>query len=185
MAQKLATLFEEQQRALLKVDEDDFFDVNVALVEEASDHDTAVIVVATQKPYIMFRDALQDHGVDMDEVHFVDCIVKTLTNKKVPEADDVLYLKRTDELRNISTAVFTKAQSTGQKAVLVIDSLKALLAAHDTSDVTAFIQDIEERLDTTEMNLVLFYEGHDVEEEIGQELYDIVDNVIFLRGDDA
>lgn len=182
MDNKLDRVFENHHRSLLKVDEDNFFEVNVSLVEEATNRDTAVIYVATKKPYLLLKQALQEHGVDMDVVHFVDCIVKTITNEKLPDDDDVLYLKRTGDLKNISTAVSTKATHTSYTdAVLIIDSLAALLAAHGTDDVAQFITDIQERLDTTDMNLVLFDEGREVEDQIGHEIYDTVDNVLFLR----
>ncbi len=182
MMQEFETVFDEHH-SLLKVDEDGFFDVNVELVKEASNRDTAVIYVATKKPYLMLKNALQEHGVGMDAVHFVDCIVKTITNEKLPEDENVLYLKRTDDLRNIGTAISAKAQHTSHdKTILIIDSLAALLSVHPADKVAAFITDIQERLDTTEMNLVLFDEGRTVEDEVGQEIYDIVDNVLFLRG---
>jgi KaiC/GvpD/RAD55 family RecA-like ATPase len=184
MAQDLETVFEDNMRSLLKVEADGFFDVNVSLVEEATDRDTAVIYVAVKKPYLMLKKELKEQDIGMDVVYFVDCIVRTVTNEKLPQDDeDVLYLKRTDDLRNISTAVSTKAQHASHRdAVLIIDSLAALLATHSTDDVIDFIRDIQERMKTTEMNLVLFDEGRDVEDEIGQILYDIVDNVLFLRG---
>lgn len=183
MAQELSQVFENHHRSLLKVDEEEFVAVNVELVEAASSRDTAVIYVATKKPYLLLKKALREHGVDLGVVQFVDCVVRTITNEKLPDDDDVLYLKRTDDLRNIGTAVSAKAQQTSHtKTVLIIDSVAALLAAHPTEKVAAFINDIQERLDTTEMNLVLFDEGRLVEDEVGQELYATVDNVLFLRG---
>jgi KaiC/GvpD/RAD55 family RecA-like ATPase len=184
MGQKLAAIFENSQCSLLKVEEDQFFEVNVTLVEEASGHNTAVIYVATKKPYLMLKKELQQQGVKTDTVHFVDCIIKTVVNEKIPEEDDVLYLERTEDLRNISTAVSTKAQSMPERnAVLVIDSLAALFTSHSTKQVADFISDLQERLETIEMNLVLFDEGRAVEEKVGKEIYDIVDDVLFLRGD--
>lgn len=183
MEQAISAVFEDNNRSLLKVDDDDFFDVNVSLVEEASGRDTPVIYVATKRPYLMMRDALQENGVEHDIVHFVDCIVKTLTNEKVPEDEGVLYLNRTDDLSNISTAVSSIDISTGKKGtVLIIDSLAALLAAHPTEKVARFITDTQERVETTEMNLVLFDEGSSVEKEVGKEIYETIDNVLFLRG---
>lgn len=183
MREKLSEVFENHHRSLLKVDKEGFFDVNVELVEEASNRDTAIIYVATKKPYLMLKKALKENGVEHDALHFVDCIIKTITNEKLPDKDDnILYLKRTDDLRNISTAVSTVENTASKKkAVLIIDSLATLLAAHGTKDVARFITDIQERLNTTKMNLVLFDEGRDVEDKIGQEIYDVVDNVIFLR----
>lgn len=184
MAQGLSEIFENHRRSLVKVDEEDFFDVNVEIVEEASSRDIAVIYVATKKPYLHLKKALQERGVEQDVVHFVDCVVRTVTNEKLPgDDDDVLYLKRSDDLGNIATGISAKAKhASARQGVLVVDSLAALLAAHDTEDVARFIADIQERLETTEMNLVLFDEGRRVEEEIGQEIYEVVDNVIFLRG---
>lgn len=186
MAHELSDVFGDHRRSLLKVDAEDFFDVNVELVKEASSRATAVIYVATKQPYLQLKQALQEQDVEQDPVHFVDCIIKTVTNEKLPGDDDVLYLNRNADLRNISTGISIKAQHASEKrAVLIIDSLAALLAAQDTDAVAQFITDIQERLETTEMNLVLFDEGQTVEDMIGQEIYDVVDNVIFLRGRSA
>lgn len=182
MGEDLSAIFENHRRSLLKVSEENFFDVNVDIVEEASSRDVAVIYVATKKPYLHLKKALKEQDVDQDPVHFVDCIIRTVTNEKLPEDDDVLYLKRSDDLGNISTGISVKAQhASAKRAVLVIDSLAALLATHDTKDVARFIANVQERLETTEMNLVLFDEGRAVEDKIGKEIYDVVDTVIFLR----
>lgn len=183
MTQELSAVFENHHRSLLKVDEDEFLETTVSLVKEASERDITVIYVATKKPYVRLKDELEKQEVTMNSVHFVDCIIKTLTNRKVPEEENVLYLNRTDDLRNISTAISATANTRpGQNALLIIDSLEALLASHPTQHVARFLTDIQERLETTEMNLVLFDEGRIVEDEVGQEIYDVVDNVLFLRG---
>lgn len=181
---KLDEVFADEHRSLLKVDEDEFLDVNVSLVQKASEENAAIIYVATKRPYLLLKEELQDEGMSLRSVHFIDAVVETVTNLEIPEEEDVLYLKRTGSLQNISTAIFTKANSaSADSAVLVIDSLKALFSSHSTEQVAAFITGIQERLDTTEMNLVLFDEGRDVEDLVGEEMYDVVDTVIFLRGD--
>jgi archaellum biogenesis ATPase FlaH len=181
---KLGDVFEDEHRALVKVDEDAFFDVNVALVRQATEEEAAIIYVATKKPYLMLKKKLQDAGVSLRSIHFIDGVIETATNLEIPKEEDVLYLDRRSDLNNISTAVFTKAHAVAaDEAVLVIDSLKALLASHSAAQVADFITGIQERLETTEMNLVLFDEGRDVEELVGEEIYDVVDTVIFLRGD--
>lgn len=181
---KLDDVFEDHHRSLLKVDDDHFTDVNVSLVRKASEENAAIIYVATKKPYLVLKDELEEEGVSLRSIHFIDAVINTVTNLKVPREDGVLYLERTSNLQNISTAISTKANSTSSdNVVLVIDSLKALLAAHTTAKVAEFVKGIQERLDTMEMNLVLFDEGRAVEDRVGEEIYDVVDNVIFLRGD--
>lgn len=183
MGQELTDVFGGSHRSLLKVDDDQFLDINVSLVKEAVDRDITVIYVAAREPYLLLRDRLEEEGVELTEVHFVDCIIKTITNKKLPEQDGVIYLKRTDALRNISTAVSAEANTVQHRDILlIIDSLKALLVSHTAKEVARFLDDIRERLNTMEMNLVLFDEGREVENLIGKEIYNAVDNVLFLRG---
>lgn len=186
MKQELEAVFEDQHCSLLKVDEDRFFDINAEMVREAYERRRHVIYVAVEKPYLMLKKKLKEKGISSGRVHFVDAIIKTITNEELVEddKDKVLYLKKTGELRNISTAILSQARrASSSKKLLIIDSLEALLASHDDDKVKDFLLNIQEMLDTVEMNLVLFDEGREVEDAVGKEIYSMVDNVIFLRGE--
>ncbi len=182
MRQKLKDVFEDGNRSLLKIDDEQRLDVDAALVDLAHEKNTGIIFLCLEDTYLKVKKQLRDQELSETHVKYIDGITKIIVNKDVPQDDKVTYVKRTSNLQNISLSVSVAADFNNvDKVVLVIDSLLVLFMTHTEKQVVSFFEDLQQRMETLHLNLVLFDEGRALEDRIGEHLYATVDNTIFLR----
>ncbi len=170
---------------LLKVDARDYQAATVSLFKEAAENDMPVIYVATKRPYVHLADVLKKNHLSQDFIYVVDAITKTITDEGVVNRDNVTFLDSPQNLTNVSTAISLMANKLdSDHALLVIDSLEALLTYNVEQAVSGFLNDLNDRTDTLSLDLVLFKQEQ-TSEEIGSTLYSIVDKTMLISKEET
>lgn len=171
---------------LLKVSPSDYKSSSVSLFKQAAEQDIPIIYVATKRPYVHLNDLLKKNHLTEDTMYVVDAITKTITDEGVVDRDNTTFLDSPQNLTNVSTGVSLMADKLdADHALLVIDSLEALLTYNTERDVSRFLKDLNDRTTTLSLDLALFKQEQETAEEIGSTLYDIVDETIFLSQDET
>jgi archaellum biogenesis ATPase FlaH len=70
-------------------------------------------------------------------------------------------------------------------AIIIIDSLESLLTYNTEKDVSTLLEDLNNRTETLELDLVLFKQEQSIDEQIGSTLYPLVDEMVLLGEDEA
>lgn len=181
---QIRQLFKERsgaQTSLLKVDKSDYQAATISLLKTAADQDIPVIYVGAKRPYVHLRKLLQDNHISEDFIYVVDTITKTVTDEGIVEADNVRYLESPQNLTNVSTAISIMAEKAhADNALLLIDSLETMLTYNTERAVSTFLDDLNDRTKTLELDMALFKEEGSMDEQIGSSLYPIVDKIQLL-----
>ncbi len=171
---------------LLKVSAADYKTSTVELFKQAADNDRPIIYVATKRPYVHLHDLLKKNHLTEDGVYVVDTITKTITDEGVVDRENVTFLDSPQNLTNVGTAVsLTADRMDADEALLIVDSLSALLTYNTERDVSRFLQDLNDRTDTLSLDLALFKQDQKTAEQIGSTLRSIVDKTVFLSEDET
>lgn len=179
---EIQSVFESQPDGtvfLMKVTPGAYTALTVSLFEAASDRDMPIIYVGVKRPYVHLKKVLEDHGLPEEDIYVVDTITKTITDEGVVDVANARFLDSPRNLTNISTAISLMAETiTAENALLVIDSLEALLDYNTDTNVSRFLEDLNSRTQTLELDLILFKQEQSVDEQIGETLYPIVDELL-------
>lgn len=181
----LAPVFQPETNTLLKIGDARIADVVAALIGMADERQSSIIYVGVKESYLQIREAAMEQGVSADHARFVDCVIDTLPDSDIPKEKGVVYANRDESLPNIATSIATLVQDVREEqVVVVIDSLAACLDNHTADEVSSFLETLQEQSQTKDNSIVLFDEGDIVEEQIGAELFDAIDQTLFIEDTD-
>lgn len=171
---------------LLKISPSDYQRATVSLLKQAAERDVPIIYVGAKRPYVHLRKLLQANYISEDLVYVVDTITKTITDEGIVTSENVAYLDSPQNLTNVATSISVMAEKTdAESALLVIDSLETMLTYNSERDVSRFLDDLNDRTRTLELNLVLFKQDDSMDEQIGSTLYPIVDRILLVSKEET
>lgn len=171
---------------LLKVTAGDFQKATISLMKNAVEQDIPIIYVSVKRPYVHLERMLRDNGISKDSVYVIDTITKTITDAGVVEDGNVSYLDSPQNLTNVGTSISVMAEKMGaENALLIFDSLEALLTYNTERDVSRFLTDLNDRTQTLEFDLALFKQDDSMDKTLGASLYSIVDKFVLVSKDET
>lgn len=171
---------------LLKIAAEDYQAATISLLKNAADNDIPIIYVGAKRPYVHLKKLLKNNHLSEEFIYVVDTITKTITDEGIVETEHVSYLDSPQNLTNVATSISVMAGKTGaNNALLIIDSLETLLTYNPEREVSQFLDDLNGRTQTLELDLVLFKQDDSMDQKIGETLYPIVDNILLLSKEET
>lgn len=134
-------------------------------------------------PFGRVKESLGKLGVDRKENVFIDAITQRLGAKVEQGRDNIMYLNSPTNLTNIGAGISLAAEKAGERGMMVVDSLEALMTYNSANEVKWFLDNVRGRLETLGMRAILFHESD--KGDVGSEVLEHVDEVIVFEGDDA
>ena len=136
--------------------------------------------VAISKPYNYTLNLLGNKGIKTDNIHFIDCLTKSLGSKAI-NAKNCVFVESPAHLTELGIALHNYFTSSEQKnRFLYIDSISSLLIHNSIDAVLKFVHYVTGKMRVFGFNgmLLSLHEGTD-KELIGQ-LSQFCDKVIHL-----
>lgn len=159
MEEKIVQAFDEKNTGkafLCKVDPEERLEANLLTLRKAVENDTTIIFVMVKYPYQKLSSALDRLDVVPETNTFIDAITKKLDMDE--QGDDVTYVDSPQNLTNISLSISAVVgKEANQKFLVVIDALDTLLTYNSTNQVSSFLENLGDRINTLDMNAMLFY----------------------------
>jgi len=115
--------------------------------EIQKDPDLRVIVICVNQPAAFLSDYYKKNGIDTNRIFFIDAITQYATGTAPAPLDNCRFVSKPNDLTSMGIAVTTiLKQFEGQKTVIFLDSVNAMLIHSSSADLTKFIHFIISKL---------------------------------------
>lgn len=154
-------MLEANPLVLLLTDVEKYAAVNAEVIKSLTDAGYKGIYVTINRPCVSVSKMLQNKGVNLENLYFVDCVT-TLVAGETKRDDRCIYVEPTN-LTAISIAINEMIQAAQGEKFLFFDSLTTLLIYNELGSVEKFSHFIMNRLRVFNLKGVLFSLESDID----------------------
>lgn len=115
-------------------------DANIALVEEIIRQGFRAVVITVSQPSQILTQLYVRHGIDTEQVFFIDAITKYALGTNPPPRERTVYVNNPRDLTSLSIAITGMLREhAGEGTCYLIDSISTMLIHLSSEDVSKFI----------------------------------------------
>ncbi len=136
--------------------------------------------VAISKPYNYTLNLLGNKGIKTDNIHFIDCLTKSLGSKAI-NAKNCVFVESPAHLTELGIALHNYFTSSEQKnRFLYIDSISSLLIHNSIDAVLKFVHYVTGKMRVFGFNGMLLSLHEETDKKLIGQLSQFCDKVIHL-----
>lgn len=167
---------------LINVSAEDYLKTNIEVLKILVNEDKLPgVYITINKPYLTMKKVLEDEGMDIKKIKFIDCITKTAGGKIDSGDENVIYLDSPENLTGLGVAMGEAIRSIPEdEKFLFMDSLSTLLLYHNAGTVAKFSHFLTGRMRVWGLRGVLMAVEKETDPEFTNQLSQFCDAVITL-----
>jgi len=136
--------------------------------------------VAVSKPYNYTISLLKNRDINTDNIHFIDCLTKSL-GSKVAKTKNCVFIESPAHLTELGIALHDYFTSSGEKnRFLYIDSISSLLIHNSIDTVLKFVHYVTGKMRLFGFNGMLLSLHEEKDKKLVSHLSQFCDKVIHL-----
>jgi hypothetical protein len=106
-----------------------------------------IIVICVNQPAAFLKDFYTRNGIDVSRIFFIDAITQYATGTCPEETDSCRFVSKPNDLTSMGIAITSILKKyEGQKTVIFLDSVNAMLIHSSSTDLTKFIHFVISKL---------------------------------------
>ncbi len=136
--------------------------------------------ITANMPYTHLIDMFEKNCINIEKLHFIDCITKT-TGAKLPKAKNCVFVNSPSHLTELSTALHGYITSSkGDDKFIHIDSLSTLRIHNRKRDVLRLVHYLSSKMKAFGLRGMVVSLNKETDKELIAELGHICDKIIYI-----
>lgn len=166
---------------LVNVRAEDYMRVNVGILKTlVNEEKLPGVYITVNKPYMTMKRVLEENGINIDKLYFVDCITQTAGGDVVKDGN-VFYLDSPQNLTGLGVAMGEAVTAIpGKDKFLFLDTLSTLLLYHNAGTVAKFSHFLTGRIRTWGLRGILISLEREADPLLTSQLAQFCDAVVNL-----
>lgn len=145
--------------------------------EMLEESDRTLIYITTNKPYSHVSRVLEEKGIDVGNIFFIDCISAYLGEKPDADVDNCFFIDSPENLTDTSIAIDKAIEVISGEKVLLLDSLSVLLVYNQATRAGKFASFIANKMRASDVETVILALESDMDTDVINQIKTVVDEV--------
>ena len=165
-----------QQIVLTAVNHEKYFE-NVLTIMKKIAKNESIIYVSTNKSYDQLISLFKSAKIDTRNFFFIDCISRTMEEKREEGLKNVLHVESPEHLTSISFAITESIKHLPNEKIVVLDSLSTMLIYNGENAIGMFSNFIINKMRAAGVGIILLVLETDLNKEVVKKIETFVDKV--------
>lgn len=168
---------------LVNVDAEDYLRTNIEVLKVLANEDSLPgVYITVNKPYSTIKRILENGGVNIEKLYFIDCITKTAGGDIGCDEKNVFCLDSPQNLTGLGVAMGEAIRGIPEKdKFLYMDSLSTLLLYHSSGTVAKFSHFLTGRMRMWGLRGILMAVEKEADPKFTNQLAQFCDKVITIE----